>query len=57
MDPCKTPVCGAARICSVAYFWKGRGLSKFMEQVPGPYRAGATRRREPSIAIQPVGRS
>ena len=57
MDPCKTPVCGAARICSVAYFWKGDGPSKFMELVPGPYRAGATRRREPRIAIQPVGRS
>jgi hypothetical protein len=23
MDPCKTAVCGAARIGSVAYFWKG----------------------------------
>jgi hypothetical protein len=57
MEPCKTPVCGTARISSVAYFWKGHGLSKFMEQVPGLYRAGATRRREPSIAIQPVGRS
>jgi hypothetical protein len=57
MDPCKTPVCGAARIGSVVYFWKGHGLSTIMEQVQRPYRAGATRRSAPSIAIQPVGRS